>query len=171
MGISKGKWQEQLKAAEASGMSLVGYAAQQGINVRCPYDTRRARTQARAQPGKRASAFVPVKLKPAPSATQAVQTHQAGALARLGMQARLGNGVVQNWTHDASNDPVGRRSDRAFPNCHRAKLRCPRSVWLDRPTCREIDPSSGRRSVPSDASSPTTRSRRQTHFCHCLCCR
>ena len=34
MAISKGKWQEQLKAAEASGMSLAGYAAHHGIKVR-----------------------------------------------------------------------------------------------------------------------------------------
>lgn len=47
MGISKGKWQEQLKAAQGSGMSLVGYAAQHGINVRCLYPESVSRSPAR----------------------------------------------------------------------------------------------------------------------------
>ncbi len=102
MGISKGKWQEQLKAAEASGMSLAGYAAQHGIKVRSLYDARRSRSKAKAAPGERASAFVRVKLKPAPSAKAAPDARQAGAVATLTMQARLGNGVVLSWTHDAS---------------------------------------------------------------------
>lgn len=104
MGISKGKWQEQLRAAEASGMSLAGYAAQHGIKVRCLYDARRSRSKVKvnAVPGERASAFVRVKLGPAPSAKAVADAHQAGAVATLAMQARLGNGVVLSWTHDAS---------------------------------------------------------------------
>jgi len=102
MGISKGKWQEQLRAAEASGMSLAGYAAQHGIKARSLYDARRSRSKAKAVAGERASAFVRVKLKPAPSAKAVADAHQAGAVATLAMQARLGNGVVLSWTHDAS---------------------------------------------------------------------
>ena len=40
MGMKKGKWQGQLEAAEASGMSLSAYAVQHGIEVRYLYDAR-----------------------------------------------------------------------------------------------------------------------------------
>lgn len=102
MGISKGKWQEQLRAAEASGMSLAGYAVQHGIKVRSLYDARRSRSKVKAVPGERASAFVRVKLKPAPSAKAVPDVHQIDAVAPFAMQARLGNGVVLSWTHAAS---------------------------------------------------------------------
>lgn len=101
MGISKGKWQEQLKAAEASGMSLAGYAAQHGIKVRSLYDARRSRSKVKAVPGERASAFVRVKLKPKSAVRVTPDVHQIGAVAPFAMQARLGNGVVLSWTHAA----------------------------------------------------------------------
>ena len=48
MGVSRGKWQGHLKAAETSGMSLSAYAAVHGINVRRLYQARYvdARTKA-----------------------------------------------------------------------------------------------------------------------------
>lgn len=101
MGIHKGKWQEQLKAAEASGLSLAGYAAKHGINVRRLYEARRQRPRAKA-----VSAFTRVNLKGQPAAKAVPQAHHAGAVAPLSMQARLGNGVVVNWMHDASRDPA-----------------------------------------------------------------
>jgi len=48
MGKMKRKWQEQLEAAQASGMSLVDYAAQRGINVRRLYEARHARARVQA---------------------------------------------------------------------------------------------------------------------------
>lgn len=99
MGTIRGKWQEQLKAAEASGMSLAGYAAQHGIKVRSLYDARRSRLKAKATQERQASTFVRVKLKPVPPAKAAPDAHQGGAVAPLAMQARLGNGVVLSWTH------------------------------------------------------------------------
>ena len=102
MGIGKGKWQKHLKAAQASGMTLAGYAAQHGINAQCLYDARRARLSTKARPARKTSAFVPINIKPRASGNVAPDTHQTGAVAALAMQARLGNGVVLSWTHDAS---------------------------------------------------------------------
>ena len=97
MGIHKGKWQGHLRAAEASGLSLAGYAVKHEINVRRLYEARRQRPRAKAAP-----AFVRVKLKGQPPARATPQVDHPGAGAPLAMQARLGNGVVLNWTHDAS---------------------------------------------------------------------
>ena len=97
MGIHKGKWQGPLRAAEASGLSLAGYAVKHEINVRRLYEARRQRPRAKA-----ATAFVRVKLKGQPTARATPQVDHAGAGAPFAMQARLGNGVVLNWTHDAS---------------------------------------------------------------------
>ena len=103
MGIIKGKWQEQRKAAQASGMSLVGYAAQHGINVRCLYDARHAAAKAEVQPVTREAAFVQVKPIRARAGAQAVRVQQGGAPSALLMQARLANGVVLSWTQDGQN--------------------------------------------------------------------
>ena len=103
MDISKGKWQEQLKAAQASGMSLVGYAAQHGIDVRCLYDARHAAAKAKAQPVTRAAAFVRVKPLRTRAGAQAVQAQQGGAPSALLVQARLANGIVLSWTQDGQN--------------------------------------------------------------------
>ena len=97
MGSKSGKWQEHLKAAEASGMTLAAYAAQQRINVHRLYEARRARVKTAANSGagkNHTVAFARVKVvaEVAPSA--------AGA--KLAMQARLGNGVVVCWSHDAN---------------------------------------------------------------------
>ena len=105
MGIKQSKWQEQLKTAQASGMSLAGYAAQHGINVRRLYETRhaRARARARAAQARKASAFVRVKRNPVSLRSVVAEAPELRAIATLAMQARLGNGVVLSWTHDASN--------------------------------------------------------------------
>ena len=102
LGIGKGKWQDHLKAAQASGMSLAGYAAQHGINAQSLYDARHARLKAKARPARKTSAFVPIRLTPHAPANVAPDTHQTSAVAALAIQARLGNGVVLSWTHDAS---------------------------------------------------------------------
>ena len=43
-----------------------------------------------------------MKLKPRFPANVVSQVHQLRAVATLTMQARLGNGVILSWTHDAS---------------------------------------------------------------------
>ena len=63
MGIKQSKWQEHLKTAQASGLSLVDYAAQQGINVRRLYEARHARARAKAAQARKTSAFARIKLK------------------------------------------------------------------------------------------------------------
>lgn len=100
MGNKAGKWQQQLKAAEASGVTLVAYAVQHRINVRRLYEARRARVQAAARgPGKRQPlAFARVKVV-TPTAPKSPNTTGA----KLTMQARLGNGVILSWSHDADN--------------------------------------------------------------------
>ena len=106
MGFSKGKWAERLKAAQASGMTLAGYARRHGINVRRLYEARYQRHRAKAVPTRETSAFVRVKLKPAVPLEAAAVAHHAGAVAPLAMQARLGNGVVLSWMHDATGVPA-----------------------------------------------------------------
>ena len=106
MGIKQGKWQAHLKAAQASGLSLAGYAAGQGINVRRLYEARHARARAKAAQARKASAFARIKLKRGSPVKLEVDVHRSGAVATLAMQARLGNGVILIWTHDASNASV-----------------------------------------------------------------
>ena len=100
MGNKAGKWQQHLKAAEASGVTLVAYAVQHRIDVRRLYEARRARVQAAASStGKRhpvAFARVKVVTPGTPKPTGAT----------LAMQARLGNGVVLSWSHDGDNTQV-----------------------------------------------------------------
>lgn len=106
MGIKQGKWQAQLAEAQASGLSLAGYAAQQGINVRRLYETRHARARAKAKAkaakSRKGSAFARIKLNSGFPANVVPQVHQPRAVATLTMQARLGNGVILSWMHDAS---------------------------------------------------------------------
>ena len=101
MGKIRGKWQGQLEAAQASGLSLSAYAAQRGINVRRLYEARQ--TLVRAAKARQTSAFVPVKLK-AQSLVKVTPTvhHSDVTAARFAMQARLDNGVLLSWTYDAS---------------------------------------------------------------------
>ena len=97
MGIHEGKWQGHLRAAEASGLSLGGYAAKHEINVRRLYEAKRQRPKAKA-------AFVRVKVKQQLPANAVVPAQGAVAVAPLAMQARLGNGVVLHWMHQASSE-------------------------------------------------------------------
>src|SRR3990167_8865630 len=87
MGNKAGKWQQHLKAAEASGLTLVAYAAQHRIDVRRLYEARRARVQAATGiTGKQhpvAFALVKVVTPTAPKSP-----NPTGA--KLTMQARLG---------------------------------------------------------------------------------
>ena len=101
MGIKQSKWQTHLAEAQASGLSLAGYAAQHGINVRRLYETRHARARAKAAKVRKASGFVRIKLKPEPPAI-VIDAHHPRAVATLTMHARLGNGVILSWTHDTS---------------------------------------------------------------------
>ena len=97
MGVKKSKWGEQLKAAEASGLSLSAYAAQHQINVRRLYEAKRVRVRQ----GSSAWSVVRVKSETALQVAPKVQhsTHASG----VAMQARLGNGVVLSWSHDQTN--------------------------------------------------------------------
>jgi hypothetical protein len=92
-----------LKAAQASGMSLAGYAAQHGINVRRLYETRHARARAKTAQARKASAFVRITHNCVSPRGIVAEVPQRRAIATLAMQARLGNGVVLSWTHDASS--------------------------------------------------------------------
>jgi hypothetical protein len=110
MGIVKGKWQGHLEAAQASGLSLAGYAAREGINVRRLYEARHTEARAKAAKARKASAFMRVALK---SPARSARPVEGAALALRGepapviaMQARLGNGVVLSWTHDVRCGPL-----------------------------------------------------------------
>jgi hypothetical protein len=110
MGTSKRKWQEHLEAAQASGLSLAGYAARHDINVRRLYEARHAEARATAAKARKASAFMRVALK---SPGRSARLVEVAALAPrsdaepvLAMQARLGNGVVLSWTHDVRCGPL-----------------------------------------------------------------
>ena len=102
MGIKQGKWQTHLKAAQASGLSLAGYAAQQGINVRRLYETRHARARAKAAQARKASAFARIEIKPQSPDNVVAEARESRAVGTLTMQALLSNGVILSWTHDAS---------------------------------------------------------------------
>ena len=84
MGIKGSKWQTHLAAAQASGLSLAGYAAQHGINVRRLYETRHARARAKAAKVRKASGFVRIKLKPESPAI-VIDAHQPRAVATPAM--------------------------------------------------------------------------------------
>ena len=103
MGKIKGKWQGQLKAAQASGLSLAEYAAQHGIDVRRLYEARYARARAQAAQARKASAFARIKLKRGSPVDGTSDAHPTVAAATLEMQAKLRNGVVLSWTHDAGD--------------------------------------------------------------------
>lgn len=106
MGAVKRKWQDHLEAAQKSGLSLAGYAAEHGLDVRNLYDTRHAEARAAGARARKASAFVRVKVKPRSQVTVAPEVHQSRAIAPLAIQARLGNGVVLSWAHDGSGGPA-----------------------------------------------------------------
>ncbi len=106
MGIKQGKWQAYLKAGQASGLSLADYAVQEGINVRRLYEARHAGARAKAAQARKASAFARIKLKPGSPANVEADVHRTRAVAPLAMQARLGNGVILIWTHEANNGSV-----------------------------------------------------------------
>jgi hypothetical protein len=106
MGKVKRKWQEQLEAAERSGLSLARYAAKHGLNVRNLYDTRHAGAKAKAARARKASAFVRIRLKPLAPVIVASEGHRPRTVATLAMQARLANGVILSWTHDGSAGPA-----------------------------------------------------------------
>ena len=108
MGKVKRKWQEDLEAAERSGLSLARYAAKHGLNVRNLYDTRHAGARAKAARARarKASAFVRIRLKPLAPVIVASEGHRPRTVATLAMQARLANGVILSWTHDGSGGPA-----------------------------------------------------------------
>lgn len=97
MGERKSKWQDHLKAAAQSGLSLRAYAALHQINVQRLYAARRRG----AQQSRSAWAMVRVKQESAVVAVPKVK--QCAASSAVAMQARLGNGVVLSWTHDQRN--------------------------------------------------------------------
>jgi hypothetical protein len=105
MGIHKDKWQQHLQAAQVSGMSLSGYAALNGISVQSLYDAR-SRAKAKAKSASRTKAFVQIKLKPQSAVGVVPNSTGPDAVTTLAIQARLGNGVILSWTHEAGNSPA-----------------------------------------------------------------
>ena len=104
MGMEQGKWQAHLKAAETSGMSLIAYAAQHGINVRRLYESRYREARAKAARARQSSAFVPVKVRPAELVNVPTASQHGGVTGHaLEMQARLANGVVLSWSSEPAN--------------------------------------------------------------------
>jgi hypothetical protein len=106
MGMEQVKWQAHLKAAETSGMSLIAYAAQHGINVRRLYESRYREARAKAARARKSSAFVPVKVRPAALSKLAPAPQHDETLRttnRLLIQARLANGVVLSWSSGPAN--------------------------------------------------------------------
>lgn len=105
MGTHKDKWQQHLKAAQASEMSLSGYAALNGISVQSLYDAR-SRAKSKAKSASKAKVFVQIKLKPQSAVGVVPNVTQPAAVTTLAIQARLGNGVILSWTHEAGNGPA-----------------------------------------------------------------
>ena len=97
MGEKKSKWQDHLKAAQASGLKLSAYAAQHQINVRRLYEAKRKRSQ------QGASSWAVVRVKAGPTVQVTPRARECAAPTTVAMQARLGNGVVLSWTHDQRN--------------------------------------------------------------------
>lgn len=98
MAGKRSKWATHLKAAEASGLSLVAYATKHKFDVRRLYESR----QLRKLHGATAWSVVRVKEPAAVEATTPQMQHRA-APSTVAMQARLGNGVVLNWAQDQTN--------------------------------------------------------------------
>ncbi len=97
MGEKKSKWQDHLKAAAQSGLSLSAYAARHKINVQRLYAARhRGAQQSR-------SAWAVVRVKPETAVVAVPKVKQCVAPTTVAMQARLSNGVVLSWTHDQRN--------------------------------------------------------------------
>ena len=97
MGEKKSKWQDHLKAAQASGLKLSAYAAQHQINVRRLYEAKRVA----ARQGR--SAWAVVRVKPETAHPVVPKVEQGSSPIALAIQARLGNGVVLIWSHDQRN--------------------------------------------------------------------
>lgn len=97
MGEKKSKWQDHLKAAAESSLSLRGYAALHQINVQRLYAARRRGAQ------QSRSAWALVRVKRESAVVAAPKVKQYAAPTTIAMQARLGNGVVLSWTHDQRN--------------------------------------------------------------------
>ena len=95
MGEKKSKWLEHLKAAESSGLKLSAYAATHQIDVRRLYEAKRKRAQ------QAASNWAVVRLKPGPPAQVTPKAREWVAPATVGMQARLGNGIVSMSRSDS----------------------------------------------------------------------
>ena len=98
MAGKRSKWATHLKAAEASGLSLVAYATKHKFDVRRLYEAR----QLRKLQGATAWSVVRVKNQAAVEATTPQMQHRA-APGCVAMQARLGNGVILSWTQDRTN--------------------------------------------------------------------
>ena len=97
MVSKKSKWATHLKAAQASGLSLVAYATKHKFDVRRLYDARHLRKLE----GATHWSVVRVKEQAAVEGVPKVQHRVAPST--IAMQARLGNGVVLSWAQDQSN--------------------------------------------------------------------
>jgi hypothetical protein len=98
MASKRSKWATLLKAAEASGLSLVAYATKHKFDVRRVYEARHLRKLQ----GATAWSVVRVKDPAAVQATTPQMQHRATP-STVVMQARLGSGVVLNWAQDQTN--------------------------------------------------------------------
>lgn len=93
----KSKWDAHLRAAEASGLSLMAYATKHKFDVRRLYDARHLRKRQ----GATEWSVVRIKEQAAVEVTPKVQRHVAPST--VAMQARLGNGVMLSWAQDQTN--------------------------------------------------------------------
>jgi hypothetical protein len=101
MGEKKARWQQHLKAAEASGERLSAYAKRHQINVHRLYEAKRLRGQ------QKAAAWAMVRVKPEPGIEVSPKPLQrVAASTPVVMQARLSNGVIVSWTYDASAEQI-----------------------------------------------------------------
>lgn len=93
----KSKWDAHLRAAEASGLSLMAYASKHEFDVRRLYDARHLRKL------QGATAWSVVRVKEQAAVEVSSRVHQRAAPSTIAMQARLGNGVVLSWAQDQTN--------------------------------------------------------------------
>jgi hypothetical protein len=97
MGEKKSKWQDHLKAAAQSGLSLRAYATLHQINVQRLYAAKHRGAR------KSSSAWAVVRVKPETAVEVVSKVKQCAAPSSVAMQARLGNGIVLSWTHEQRN--------------------------------------------------------------------
>jgi hypothetical protein len=93
----KSKWDAHLRAAEASGLSLMAYATKHKFDVRRLYDARHLRKL------QATTAWSVIRVKEQAAVEVSPKVQQRVVPSTVAMQARLGNGVVLSWAQDQTN--------------------------------------------------------------------